>query len=179
MNYSNNPKQPRIYYGWYIVAASFLILFLNAGVRLSFGVMFKPMIAELGWSRSAISSVYFLSMAVYALSLIVAGKYYDRYGPKWVIIISTLLISSGYIFCSDISIEGIPFYHDSDLSKHCLFLCLRVVVRVHAFYYSAADPGFVRKDVRFNPYGYCYRFHYDGSPFRRGMVVFHGGGHVR
>ncbi len=39
------PKS-HLFYGWYILAATFVILFFNSGARYSFGVMFKPMIAE-------------------------------------------------------------------------------------------------------------------------------------
>jgi MFS family permease len=87
----------RIFYGWYILAASFFLLFFQAGARFSFGIMFKPMIAELGWKRASISSVFFLNMIFLALTLSVAGKLYDRYGPRWVILISTGLLAAGYI----------------------------------------------------------------------------------
>jgi MFS family permease len=90
----------RIFYGWYILAASFFLLFFQAGARFSFGIMFKPMIAELGWSRASISSVFFLNMIVFALTLSVAGRLYDRYGPRWVILISTGLLAAGYICTS-------------------------------------------------------------------------------
>ena len=86
-----------IFYGWYIVASAFVILFFNAGARFSFGVMFKPMIADFGWSRGLLSLVFFLNMAFYALSLIIAGRLYDRYGPKWVVCISTILLSMGFM----------------------------------------------------------------------------------
>jgi MFS family permease len=97
------PHRFRLFYGWYIVAACFGILFFNAGARYSFGVMFKPMIAEFGWSRGSMSLAFFLNMTLYALSLIAVGRFYDRYGPKWVIIISTLFLSAGYIFISRIT----------------------------------------------------------------------------
>jgi MFS family permease len=90
----------RIFYGWYIVAASFGILFFNSGARFSFGVMFKPMIEEFGWTRGSMSLAFFLNMALYALSLSIVGRIYDRYGPKWVIIISTLFLSAGYALIS-------------------------------------------------------------------------------
>ncbi len=86
-----------LFYGWYIVASAFVILFFNAGARFSFGVMFKPMIADFGWSRGSISLVFFLNMTLYAVSLIVAGRLYDRYGPKWVIFISTIFLSTGFM----------------------------------------------------------------------------------
>jgi len=90
-------SQSRIFYGWYILTASFIILFFGSGAIFSVGVMFKPVISELGWSRGTFSIAFFLNMAVYALSLIIAGKVYDRYGPKWLIVISSILFSSGFI----------------------------------------------------------------------------------
>jgi len=86
-----------LFYGWYILAASFAILFFNSGARFSFGVMFKPIIAEFGWSRSSISLAFFLNTTIFALSLTVVGRFYDRYGPKWVLIISTLFLTVGYM----------------------------------------------------------------------------------
>jgi MFS family permease len=92
-----------LFYGWYIVAASFVILFFNSGTRFSFGVMFKPMITEFGWHRGSMSFAFFINMTLYALSLIAVGRFYDRYGPKWVIIISSLFLSAGYGLISMIS----------------------------------------------------------------------------
>ena len=93
----------RLFYGWYVLAAGFVILFFNAGARFSIGVMFKPMIGEFGWSRAAMSLGFFLYMTFFALSLTVIGKFYDRYGPKWVIVISTLFLSVGYMSISVIN----------------------------------------------------------------------------
>jgi MFS family permease len=91
------PQKTRIFYGWYVLAASFLILFLSSGARFTVGIAFKPLIAEFGWSRSAVSLAVFLNMAFFSLSVIATGKLYDRFGPKWVIVASTILISSGYM----------------------------------------------------------------------------------
>lgn len=59
--------------------------------------MFNPMLADLGWNRGTISSAFFLHMTVFSLSLIVVGHLYDRHGPKWVIVISTLFLAVGYM----------------------------------------------------------------------------------
>ena len=87
----------RFFFGWYILIASFIILFFNAGAIFSVGVMFKPMINDFGWSRSTFTIAFFVNMAAYALSLIVTGRAYDRYGPKWVIIICSILLSGGFM----------------------------------------------------------------------------------
>jgi len=100
----------RIHYGWYIVAASFMILFFNAGARYAFGVMFKPIIKEFGWGRGEVSLVFFVNMVVFAISLLVVGKLYDRYGPKWVVIISTIFISTGFMLTSFIHSIGQFFF---------------------------------------------------------------------
>jgi MFS family permease len=87
---------PKIFYGWYILGACFVLLFFNSGARIAFSVLFNPMLADLGWKRGAISSVFFLHMTVFALSLVVVGRLYDRHGPQWVIMIATLFLTVGY-----------------------------------------------------------------------------------
>jgi sugar phosphate permease len=91
------PSNIRIFYGWHVLAASFFLLFLNSGARVSIGVMFKPIIADFGWNRSALSLVFFLNMTLFALGIGIVGKSYDRYGPKWVIILSSLCLCAGFI----------------------------------------------------------------------------------
>jgi len=97
------PSKIRLFYGWYILAASFAILFFTSGARYSFGVAFKPMIKELDWSRGSISFAFFLNMTLFAFSLIAAGRLYDRYGAKWVIVISTVFLSAGFALIALIS----------------------------------------------------------------------------
>jgi MFS family permease len=92
-----------IYYGWYIVASAFIILFFNSAARFSIGVVFKTISLEFGWGRGLLSSAFFLNMIIFALSLTIVGRIYDRYGPKWVIIISTGFLSIGYMIISVIN----------------------------------------------------------------------------
>ncbi len=58
------------------------------------------MIREFGWNRSSISLVFFVNMTLFALALTIVGRFYDRYGPKWVIAISTIFLSVGYTLIS-------------------------------------------------------------------------------
>ena len=78
-----------------MLAASFVILFVNAGARLMIGVFEKPVIAEFGWGRGAFSSAIFVNTAMLAVSIVVTGHLYDRFGPKWVLLGSSLLFSGG------------------------------------------------------------------------------------
>ena len=88
--------RPRIFYGWYVLAASFALLFVNAGPHSIFGLLVKPMQAEFDWSRGEVTSAAFLNLVVYAASLLVTGRLYDRWGPKWVIAGSALFVTLGY-----------------------------------------------------------------------------------
>jgi MFS family permease len=105
-----NTRDEKALYGRYIVGASFLMLFFNSGAQYAFGVMFKPIIREFGWSRSAVSLVFLLNMVIFAVALTVVGRLYDRFGPKWIIIVSTLFISGGFILTSFIHSLGQFFF---------------------------------------------------------------------
>ncbi|RLA83449.1 MAG: hypothetical protein DRG31_06150 [Deltaproteobacteria bacterium] len=87
----------RLHYAWCIVLASFLVLFFNSGARYAFGVVFKPIIAEFGWQRGPLSGIFAINMAVFALALLLVGKLYDKYGPRGVLLVSTLLLSGGFV----------------------------------------------------------------------------------
>lgn len=87
----------KLHYGWYIVLASFLILLLNSGARYVFGVAFKSMGSEFGWGRAALSGVFSVNMALFAIALLFTGRFYDKYGPKGVLAISSFLLSLGFV----------------------------------------------------------------------------------
>ena len=86
----------RLFYGWYVLAASFALLFVNAGAQSVFGLLVKPMQDEFGWSRGSVTSAALVNLAVFAVSISVTGRLYDRWGPKWVIAGSALLVSLGF-----------------------------------------------------------------------------------
>ena len=100
MSLAGTSQKKGVYYGWYIVGASFLILFFNSGLMYSFGVVFKPIAAEFGWGRGLVSLAFLINMTVFALSISAVGRVYDRYGPKWVILVCTMFVSIGLFLTS-------------------------------------------------------------------------------
>ena len=60
--------RPAIFYGWVIVATTFLIALVTVGGRSAFGVFVVPMSEEFGWSRSTISLAAALGFLVNGLS---------------------------------------------------------------------------------------------------------------
>jgi MFS family permease len=94
-------RKAPVFHGWYVLVASFIVLFLSGGSRAAIGVMVKPWELDLGWTREAISSAQFLNLALYALATIITGRLYDRYGPKWIVVGSTLLFAGGYALMAE------------------------------------------------------------------------------
>jgi len=55
-----------IYYGWVIVAVTFVTLFVSTGFRFAFGVYYSAILDETGWGRAETASVVSAAMIVYA-----------------------------------------------------------------------------------------------------------------
>jgi MFS family permease len=87
-------------YRWYVLAASFLILVIDGGVRFSFGVLIKPLVAEFGWERGAITFAYTLNMVVFAFCQPLAGKLLDRFGPAPLFSVAALATTAGLVLTS-------------------------------------------------------------------------------
>ncbi len=95
-------KRRPVYYGWFIVVACFAATVCLGEVTWSFGVFFKALENEFGWSRSLTSSSYTFMVIGYAVSAIVAGRLSDRYSARPVLLVSALLAGPAIALCSRI-----------------------------------------------------------------------------
>jgi MFS family permease len=100
---SNEGQQPGFYYGYVIVSVSFLILLVSWGSQYSFGVFFKPVLNEFGWTRAATSGAYSLNMALTGIAGFFAGRLSDRIGPRLVITTCGILLGLGYLLMSRVT----------------------------------------------------------------------------
>jgi MFS family permease len=93
-------QKSRFFYGYTIVAASFLIEACGIGAYVAFGVFFKPLLAEFGWSRATVSGATSLAYLMMGFLGVVAGSLNDRFGPRIVMAVSGLFCGCGYILLS-------------------------------------------------------------------------------
>jgi len=77
-------NKPKLFYGWYMVAATWVLVFLISAVVVS--VFFKPMLAEFGWDRATLSSVQSVALIVFALASPFLGRLIDRFGPRLMLV---------------------------------------------------------------------------------------------
>jgi MFS family permease len=75
----------KIYYGWYIVAASLFIIILDGLLLYSFGVFLPYINEEFGLSRAEGSALFSFRAIILAPGFIIAGRLIDKYDPRWVI----------------------------------------------------------------------------------------------
>lgn len=87
----------RLYYGWVIVAIGFCSMLLVQGIFASSGVLFAALTAEYGWSRATTSLPFSVALVGYAALAWLAGRLFDRYGPRRMFPLGALLLGLGLI----------------------------------------------------------------------------------
>ncbi len=96
-------RDTRFFYGFVIVAIAMLIDLIMAGIHFTFGSFFKPVSAEFGWSRAAISGAFTLYSICHGALFIITGRLSDRFGPKPMLIASGVFFGLGFFLLSRIS----------------------------------------------------------------------------
>jgi len=90
----------RLHPAWIVLGAVTLCMMAGSGLRSVFGVYIKPMEAEFGWSRGALSGAAAISLLLLGAAGPAVGWLADRYGPRRVIVVSLLMLGSGAIGAS-------------------------------------------------------------------------------
>ena len=89
-----------MYYGYRIISASFVIQGVMIGGMFAYGVLFKELEAEFGWSRATISGASSMTLLVMGVMAMLAGRLNDRFGPRWLLTGSALFYGVGFMLLS-------------------------------------------------------------------------------
>ncbi len=85
----------KIFYGWWVVLGSSMVVFGVAGANFSFGVFLKPMLADFPeWNRGILATAFGTTFMLTGLLRPLAGFLTDRYSPKAVALIGLLIVAA-------------------------------------------------------------------------------------
>ncbi|MBU2535572.1 MAG: MFS transporter [Chloroflexi bacterium] len=96
-----NRKSTRIFYGWWIVGAAFLIAMYCGGVVFyGFTAIFEPIANDMGWSYAQISLAASLRGLELGLLAPLTGILTDRLGPRRLIFAGAIITALGLFLLS-------------------------------------------------------------------------------
>jgi MFS family permease len=90
-------------YGYVIVSTSFVLMTVMWTAFYSFGIFFKPLLNEFGWTRAVTAGAFSLCAFIQGLLSIAMGGLTDRLGPRIVMSICGILLGAGYLLVSQVS----------------------------------------------------------------------------
>jgi len=97
-------KPSKIFYGWWIVAGSFLIsVYVGGAVYYGFTAFFGPIIKELGWSYAQVSLAASLRGLEAGILAPILGILVDRWGSRKLILLGSLIAAAGLLLLSRVN----------------------------------------------------------------------------
>jgi MFS transporter, OFA family, oxalate/formate antiporter len=95
---------------WRLLGA--ILMTLALGTLYAWSVFVAPLEHEFGWKRAQTSAVFTLAAVMFAASLLVAGRLQDRFGPFWISVTGSILITlSFFLFSYTSSLYFLYFFY--------------------------------------------------------------------
>ena len=92
---------PPFFYGWLVLGtASIGALIATSVAQTVFGGVQDLIAGEIGWDRKTIALAATLGTWTSGLTMPFIGKLVDRFGPRWMMLIASLLVGVGTIYFS-------------------------------------------------------------------------------
>ncbi|MBN4064543.1 MFS transporter [Dehalococcoides mccartyi] len=89
-----------IYRGWYAIGVSALSIGTILGiVQFTFGFFIGPLEEEFGWSRTQVNVALSIGVVTSFMSPVV-GNLMDRFGARWTMVVSILLVATAFMLRS-------------------------------------------------------------------------------
>ena len=85
------------FYGWIIVAVTFVTMAIGVNARTSFSLLFPPILNEFGWDRGVTAGAFSFGFLVSAVMSPLMGRLMDRAGPRVVMELGVGLMASGLL----------------------------------------------------------------------------------
>ena len=89
--------RPRIFHGWIVVAVTFVTMGIGVNARTAFSLLFPPILAEFQWDRGVTAGAFSFGFVVSAIMSPLIGRMMDRFGPRAVMELGTILMGAGFL----------------------------------------------------------------------------------
>src|SRR5580692_7383666 len=98
-----NWTKHRFHYAWMVIAVTFLIMLVTAGIRATPSVMMVPLERGLGWSRTTISMALAINLALFGLMGPFAAAAMQRFGMRRTVLSALAILAGGVALSSRMS----------------------------------------------------------------------------
>ena len=85
------------FYGWLIVAVTFVTMAIGVNARTAFSLFFPPIVSEFGWERGVTAGAFSFGFIVSAVASPLIGRMMDRFGPRAVMELGVALMGGGLL----------------------------------------------------------------------------------
>ena len=92
----------RLFYGWVVLGAAFVVITMSIGTLFTLGVFLKPIEDSMGWSRSGIGAIGFFNWIVMGAGGLLSGFVSDRSGTRRVVLVGAGLLAAGLLLSSHV-----------------------------------------------------------------------------
>lgn len=90
----------RIHYAWIVIAVTFLIMLVTAGIRATPSVMMVPLERGFGWTRTTISLALAINLALFGLMGPFAAAAMQRFGMRRTVMIALAVLAGAVALSS-------------------------------------------------------------------------------
>ena len=90
-------KRLPFFYGWLIVAVTFVTMAIGVNARTAFSLFFPPILSEFGWERGITAGAFSFGFVVSGAISPLIGRLMDRAGPRAVMELGVALMGGGLL----------------------------------------------------------------------------------
>jgi MFS family permease len=90
-------KRLPFFYGWVVVAVTFITMAIGVNARTAFSLFFPPILSEFGWERGVTAGAFSFGFVVSGVVSPLIGRLMDRAGPRAVMELGVVLMTGGLL----------------------------------------------------------------------------------
>lgn len=86
-----------IFYGWVIVAVTFVAMGIGVNARTAFSLLYPPILDEFHWDRGVTAGAFSFGFVISSILSPTIGRMMDRFGPRVVMEVGTFSMAAGFL----------------------------------------------------------------------------------